>query len=113
MSSDSEASHSSAQRDDDEDEAINGELGQTPDMNAESTLVESAPANHDTEDTEGEELESIKSGDNGFTFARVRSRGTQQEDEETASELSFRPGVERAVSPESTSIPDDSPSVQV
>jgi hypothetical protein len=113
MSSDSEASHSSAQRDDDEEVAVNGELFQTPDVNPDPGLEERAPGNHDPEDRQGGELESMTSGDHGLTFARVRSRGTQQENGETVSELSFRPRVERAGSPESASTPDDSPSVQV
>jgi hypothetical protein len=56
---------------------------------------------------------SMDNGSSGLTFARVRSRGTQQEEDQTASELSFRPRVERPGSPESTSTPDDTPSIQV
>jgi hypothetical protein len=113
MSSDSEESHSSARRNINEENANSGEhyLGQSADNN--SGFEENVTGDDGTEDAQEEELESIGSGDNGFTFARVRSRGAQQEEEETASELSFRPKVERAGSVESASTPDDTPSIQV
>jgi phage protein D len=112
-SSDSEASHSSAQREDEQDDIVNvdSESGESPGHFLGPKEVETGHNNG--EDTHGEELESMASDDNGLTFARVRSRGAPQEEEQTASELSFRPKIERAGSVESASTPDDTPSVQV
>lgn len=113
MSLDSESSHSSAQNDEDGATDITGghqHVGDTPQFSHRQTTPNYG--RQDEEDDEADELESIDSGSHGFTFARVRSRGTQQE-EETASELSIRPRVERPGSPESTSTPDDTPSIQV
>jgi hypothetical protein len=114
MSSDSEESLSSARRNSNEEDVNSGEHYPEQSVDDNSGFGESVTGDDDgTEAAQEEELESIGSGDNGFTFARVRSRGAQQEEEETASELSFRPKVERAGSVESASTPDDTPSVQV
>lgn len=114
MSSDSEASHPSAQRHGGHDVAKNGEHSHDASLDQNITSEDSATSNHGTEYAEdAEELESMENGTNNFTFARVRSRGVQQDEEETQSELSYRPRVERPGSPESTSTPDDTPSVQV
>jgi hypothetical protein len=112
MSSDSEASHSSAQRENNDDDARNAEAGHHDSLNKIPSLEESGTGNNEGEDAH-QELESITSDDVGLTFARVRSRGAPQEEEQTASELSFRPKVEKADSVESASTPDDTPSVQV
>jgi vacuolar protein sorting-associated protein 8 len=117
MSSDSEESHSSAHSNNQDHVAQVHEdrelsVGQDQDLAPE----DSVNSDHDqggAEEEEAEELESIDSGGNGLTFARVRSRGAQQPDDETTSELSFRPKIERPGSPESTSVPDDTPSIQV
>lgn len=111
MSSDSEASHSSAQRHDGDEDSARRQLQPTP-VDQSSVLEEGATGDNGAEDTEGEELQSIGNGNHELTFARVRSRGAQQEEDETASELSFRPRVERPGSPDSASIPDDTPSIQ-
>jgi hypothetical protein len=112
MSSDSDASHSSAQRHyEDGEGAIEG----TQDaliLDESSVAEEGATGRNGSVEEEQEELQSISSGDNGLTFARVRSRGGQQAEEATASELSFRPQVERQESLDSASVPDDTPSIQ-
>jgi hypothetical protein len=82
-------------------------------MNQDSEQEESATSDSGAQDVQDEDLQSLQNGANGLTFARVRSRGAHQEEDDTASELSFRPRVERPHSPESTSIPDDTPSIQV
>ncbi|KAH7076344.1 Golgi CORVET complex core vacuolar protein 8-domain-containing protein [Paraphoma chrysanthemicola] len=111
MSSDSEASQSSAHDIHEEEHGdIAAEL-QEDVVNQLPSLQDGGPNNDGVQEEAGEELESIDSGSNGLTFARVRSRGAQQE-EETNSELSFRPRVERPDSPSSASIPDDTPSIQ-
>jgi hypothetical protein len=112
MSSDSETSHSSAQRYDDNEEGITGDLEQTASLGQFSTLEEGATGDNGANEDDGEELHSIGSGANDLTFARVRSRGTQQEEEDTASELPLRPRIERSGSIDSASIPDDTPSIQ-
>ena len=63
------------------------------------------------EDTE--ELQSVDSGTEGLTFARTRRSIPQNEAQDTASELSLRPKIERPQSPASSDIPDDTPSIQV
>jgi hypothetical protein len=117
MSSDSEESHSSAHRNIQDQVAHSHQDQELPvDQDQDLATEESATSDHgrdDAQEEEGEELESIDSGGNGLTFARVRSRGTQQAEDETTSEPSFRPKVERPGSPESTSTPDDTPSIQV
>jgi len=113
MSSDSEASHSSAQRHHVDEEVATREADYPKSEDQPPTAGEDADGAAGRDEAEGEELQSLGSGDNGLTFARVRSRGTQQDVEESASELSFRPRVERPGSPESASTPDDTPSIQV
>lgn len=67
--------------------------------------------NYGSEDEEMEELESIQSGANGMTFAtQRRTHGTHEE--EAASELPLRSVAHRPATPESTSTPDDTPSIQ-
>jgi hypothetical protein len=113
MSSDSEESHSSARRNSNEEDVNSGKHFPEQSVDDNSGFGESVTGDDGTEDAQEAEVESIGSGDNGFTFARVKSRDPQQEDEETASELSFRPKAERAGSVESASTPDDTPSIQV
>jgi hypothetical protein len=113
MSSDSEASESSAQGEDEQDHITKAKPESGEPLGYFPGPEESGAIHEDGEDTRGEELESIASDDNGLTFARVRSRGAPRGDEQTASELSFRPRVEKAGSVESASTPDDTPSVQV
>ncbi len=61
---------------------------------------------------EGEELESVDGSTNGLTFARTRHSQAQQDDDEEMTELPLRPKPERPASFESTSTPDDTPSIQ-
>lgn len=66
---------------------------------------------------EGEELESVDGSPNGLTFARTRRSQTQQrteqdDHEEELTELPSRPKPGRPASFESTSTPDDTPSIQ-
>jgi hypothetical protein len=112
MSSDSESSHSSAQRYDDNEEGATADNDQSTPVDHASIREEGATGDNGAEEEEGEELQSIDNGDDDLTFARVRSRGTQQEEEDTASELPLRPRIERSGSIDSASIPDDTPSIQ-
>lgn len=109
MSSDSGESNSSAHRNNQEESTYDD--GALP-VDGKTTTAEGANGAVDQDDV-GEELESLDNGTIGLTFARVRSRGGEQEEAETTSELSFRPRIERPGSPESTSTPDDTPSIQV
>jgi len=111
MSSDSEESRSSAPRNH-YHESARGEFADGASVDQNGDMGEDAPGDNGAEDAEEEELESIDNGGNGLTFHRVRSRGDQQE-EDTSSALSICPKVERPDSPESTSTPDDTPSIQV
>ncbi|KAJ4372531.1 Vacuolar protein sorting-associated protein 8 [Neocucurbitaria cava] len=111
MSSDSGESHSSAHQD--HGDEIDTEVGakQGPTERAEVDEA-SATSGLVTAEADEDEVESIGSGPNGLTFARTRRSFPTHEDEETASELSIRPKIERPGSPESTSTPDDTPSIQ-
>lgn len=111
MSSDSEESRSSAPRNH-HDESAQEDLADGASVDQNGSIEEDASGDNGTEDAEEEELELIDNGGNDLTFHRVRSRGAQQE-EDTSSVLSIRPKVERSGSPESTSTPDDTPSIQV
>jgi|SRR5690242_13152953 len=57
------------------------------------------------------ELDSIDGSTNGLSFARTRRRQTQQ-DEDEGTGLPLRPKSGRPASFESTSTPDDTPSIQ-
>ena len=73
-------------------------------------------------DDEGEELESVGGSSNGLTFARTRRSQAQaqqdehdaghDEEEERSTGRPSRPKPARAASFESTSTPDDTPSIQ-
>lgn len=112
MSSDSGESHASA-RDEDEGNMDPAEVALSA-----PTLPQDAddlgPRCSDApEDEEMQELESIGSGTNGMTFARRRRSQTDEEEEESVSELPIRSVPRIPGSPESNSIPDDTPSIQV
>ncbi|KAL1603633.1 Vacuolar protein sorting-associated protein 8 [Paraconiothyrium brasiliense] len=64
------------------------------------------------EDEDIEELASIASGGNNMTFATGRRSQGETEDDESTSELPIRQALQRPKSPESTSTPDDTPSIQ-
>ncbi|UPX11809.1 Vacuolar protein sorting-associated protein 8 [Ascochyta rabiei] len=61
---------------------------------------------------DGHELESVHGSDNGWTFAKTRRRQTPPDVLNATSELSSRPQAARPASLESTSTPDDTPSIQ-
>jgi hypothetical protein len=73
----------------------------------------SAHNDNDTQAEEQQELGSIDGGGNGLTFATRRRTQEDEEASESASELAIRSAVGRPGSPESTSTPDDTPSIQV
>ncbi|KAF2795814.1 hypothetical protein K505DRAFT_272595 [Melanomma pulvis-pyrius CBS 109.77] len=111
MSSDSGESHVSAR---DENEG---------DMDSEDVVLNSTLESRDREETdvidgddpedeEMQELESIGSGANGMTFVQRRRSQTDEDEEESVSELTMRPVARVPGSPESTSTPDDTPSIQ-
>lgn len=77
------------------------------------TVEQGAAGNHAADEADADELESIGGGSEGLTFARTRKRVSQQDEAEAASHLSLGPRIERPGSPESTSTPDDTPSIQV
>jgi len=64
------------------------------------------------EQDEMEELASIQSGANSMTFATRRKNTEEYEEGESVSEISIRQVPQRPRSPESTSTPDDTPSIQ-
>lgn len=64
---------------------------------------------------EGEELGSVDGSSNGLTFARTRRSQAQEQQENSeggTAELPSRPKAGRPASFESTSTPDDTPSIQ-
>ncbi|KAL5113691.1 Vacuolar protein sorting-associated protein 8 [Pleosporales sp. CAS-2024a] len=73
--------------------------------------LSSAP-DHDPDDADDEALPSPHGSSSHLTFRRVRGRAAEQHGDEPSSALSFRPPVDRPGSPESVSIPDDTPSIQ-
>jgi hypothetical protein len=81
MSSDSEASHSSAQRDED-GAATNGEelhdFSETSYFRARQHEMEDSDGSGGGSEDEGQELASTGSGSHGFTFARVQRRPAWQ-----------------------------------
>jgi hypothetical protein len=106
MSSASEASLSSAEDREVADWSHEAEEGTIRDYE------EGVIGDQDEDDGEAEDLHSVTSSSNGLTLARLRRRESHDEID-SASELSLRPRVERAGSLESTSTPDDTPSIQV
>ncbi|OAL44249.1 hypothetical protein IQ07DRAFT_578368 [Pyrenochaeta sp. DS3sAY3a] len=112
MSSDSGESRSSAHQDEPDEIDVGQGLGHvSPDPREPPEDNESVQQLQTEVDPEDEGASS--NGDiPGLTFARTRRSFPQQFDQDSASELSFRPRLERPGSPESTSIPDDTPSIQ-
>lgn len=110
MSSDSGESHVSAGNDDGK-EAGAGDTAPESTAALGSVEEQSISTDHGTEETEGAAQE-LQGGVNGMSFAR---RGIAQKDEEksSVSELPMRSLSRRPGSPESTSTPDDTPSIHV
>ena len=91
------------------EEASHGKVGQDDNMEEGATIQRAAG-----EADGNQEVELASTGAEGFSFARTRMSFPQHlMDEDTGSELSIRPRVERPGSPESASTPDDTPSIQV
>jgi hypothetical protein len=85
-------------------------------MSSDSGESQSSAHNDNDNDIQAEEqqeLGSIDGGGNGLTFATRRRAQEDEEASESASELAIRSAVGRPGSPESTSTPDDTPSIQV
>ncbi|KAF2118242.1 Golgi CORVET complex core vacuolar protein 8-domain-containing protein [Lophiotrema nucula] len=111
MSSDSEESHASAHQDNEDEAQEAAEALESPkelrDWEEPSTPVQDG--------AEEEEVQSIGTPDarsNGLSFATRRISHSERDDEEPVSELAIRPPARRPGSPESTSTPDDTPSIQ-
>ncbi|KAF2874939.1 Golgi CORVET complex core vacuolar protein 8-domain-containing protein [Massariosphaeria phaeospora] len=109
MSSDSGESPGSAHNDS-EDGIDIGRHGLASPMVAPGTPEVHPAGRHAPEQEELHEIESLDGGANRLSFARPRDG--QAEEEDTASESSIRPALQRPPSIESASIPDDTPSIQ-
>ncbi|KAF2847797.1 hypothetical protein T440DRAFT_557063 [Plenodomus tracheiphilus IPT5] len=110
MSSDSEESQSSAHNDHEDEIDVGHSAGQDTGQDTHDVGTETS----ETPEPKGgsfEELHTIGSTTDGLTFARTKSIPLQEE-HKSASEDSFGPMVERPESPQSISIPDDTPSIQ-
>jgi len=99
MSSDSGESHSSAHNYPEHDIDTGYEADHTSDQG-------------DGREEGARELHTISNSTNGLTFARKRSI-SQPDDGESPLKVSLVPRIERPESPQSVSIPDDTPSIQV
>lgn len=110
MSSDSGQSHSSAHNDNNDAELGAREL-ESFDQNEEDNVSDGTARVAKT--AQNEDVESISSGTKGLTFARTRRSFPQQFEDESASEASLQVPRQRPRSLESTSTPDDTPSIQV
>ena len=111
MSSEPGLGHTSAHNDPDDTIDIGDGIQDGPivERSEEGEIVNGARDEGD----EGEELESVDSSRNGLTFARTRR--SQTHDADTTTELPLRPSnalAGRPASFESTSTPDDTPSIQ-
>jgi len=98
MSSDSGESHSSAHNYPEHDIDTGYEADHTSDQG-------------DGREEGARELHTISNSTNGLTFARKRSI-SQPDDGESPLKVSLVPRIERPESPQSVSIPDDTPSIQ-
>lgn len=113
MSSEPGLGHTSAHNDPDVTIDIGDGIQDEPEVERmeDEQVVNGAPGLED----EGEELESVGGSSNGLTFARTRrsqAQKEQDESEEGTAELPSRPKAGRPASFESTSTPDDTPSIQ-
>ncbi|OAF99121.1 uncharacterized protein CC84DRAFT_1200307 [Paraphaeosphaeria sporulosa] len=104
MSSDSGESQASAHHDD----ADEVDLGTPP----AALPLGAGEAVGDNENAPSSQGEDIASGGNEMTFATRRRSEGEQEDDDSASDLPMRQALQRPQSPESTSTPDDTPSIQ-
>lgn len=112
MSSDSEESQTSAHNDDQKGIGA-GSIDPISPVESRGTIESDLIASRNAQEEEQQELASLDSASNGLTFARTR-RPQREEDEETStSELAILSATKRPGTPESTSTPDDTPSIQV
>jgi hypothetical protein len=113
MSSEPGLGHTSAHNDPDDTIDIGDGIQDEPEV---ERIGDGGIANGNQElEDEGEELESVGGSSNGLTFARTRrsqAQKEQEDSEEGTAELPSRPKAGRPVSYESTSTPDDTPSIQ-
>lgn len=109
MSSEPGLGHTSAHNDPDDTIDIGDGIQDEPEV---ERVEQEEVVNGILEQNEEEqELESVDGSTNGLTFARTRRSQTQQ-DNEDGTELPSRPKPGRPASFESTSTPDDTPSIQ-
>lgn len=108
MSSDSGESQASAHHDGLDEIDVGSPDPVSPSGSA-AIFREDGNARHNKEE-EMEEMASIEGND--MTFATRKRSEANHDDDTSTSELPIRSAVQRAKSPESTSTPDDTPSVQ-
>ena len=112
MSSDSGESHASARNEDGGNEEPENVTLASLMRSRDTEVSKRQDRNIPGQEEELQELGSEANTTNGPSFARPR-RHQNEEDEESLSELPARPELRRSGSPESASIPDDTPSIQV
>ena len=113
MSSDSGESHTSA-HDGNEDDTATGSIAPDPPVELRTSVEADAPIDNDVESgEEQQELESLDSGSDGLTFARRGGPQNGAGEKQSLSNLARRSLAEVPGSPETASIPDDTPSIQV
>jgi hypothetical protein len=112
MSSDSGESHTSAH---DENDAEIAYGSNAPDSSVElmSSAEAELPANNAAGEDGQQELDSLDSGSDGLTFATRRASQKEAEEKELLSNLARQSLAEGPGSPDTASIPDDTPSIQV
>lgn len=113
MSSDSGASSPGAHHHDHEHGLDYGETRHGLPSDLEAANEQTGTGEDDQVDEDTEDLASIDSGRNGFTFVTTKRSIAQQDEDETASALSAPKFLARPDSPASTLTPDDTPSIQV
>lgn len=112
MSSDTGESQVSAQADHENDAGVTSPALQSP-VDIPTVVLDKTISRDGLEEDDQQELQSLRSGGNGMSFVRHRKAHTDDENNDSTSALALRPALGRPESPESTSIPDDTPSIQV
>lgn len=112
MSSDSGESGGSVEHEDSgKVDAGNGGLG--ADMEPQNTQEPEILTKEVLEEERDKAREELNSGINGTSFVRRNAAQAHEVEEESTSELSIRQLERGLASPDSASIPDDTPSIQV
>ncbi|KAF2647272.1 hypothetical protein K491DRAFT_784831 [Lophiostoma macrostomum CBS 122681] len=111
MSSDSGESPASA-HDVHDDEVDSGTIALDAPVELRSSAQVDFSADDAAEEDEQQELESLESGTDGLTFATRRGSQKEAEGKETVSSIARRSLAEIPGSPDTGSIPDDTPSIQ-